>query len=73
MNNNVPAEDIICGRNPVIEALKSGANLDTIYISGSGGSLNLIRKLAKDNGIVVKDAQEKKLSQLSGECRRPSP
>ncbi len=66
MNNNVPAEDIICGRNPVIEALKSGANLDTIYISGSGGSLNLIRKLAKDNGIVVKDAQEKKLSQLSG-------
>ena len=49
MNNNVPAEDIICGRNPVIEALKSGANLDTIYISGSGGSLNLIRKLAKDN------------------------
>jgi len=66
MNNNVSAEDIICGRNPVIEALKSGANLDTIYISGSGGSLNLIRKLAKDNGIVVKDAQEKKLSQLSG-------
>ena len=60
------SEDIIFGRNPVIEALKSDANLDCIYICGSGGSLNLIRKLAKEKGIVVKDAQEKKLSQLSG-------
>lgn len=58
--------DIIAGRNPVIEALKSGANLDTIYIDGSGGSLNLIRRLAKEKGVVVKDAQDKKLSQLSG-------
>ncbi len=60
------SEDIIFGRNPVIEALKSDANLDCIYICGSGGSLNLIRKLAKDKGVVIKDAQEKKLSQLSG-------
>ncbi len=64
--NTAPAEDIICGRNPVIEALKSGANLDTIYIDGSGGSLNLIRRLAKENGIVVKDAIDAKLSKLSG-------
>lgn len=60
------SDNIICGRNPVIEALKSDAELDTIYISGSGGSLNLIRSLAKDKGIVVKDAQDKKLTQLSG-------
>ncbi|MGB4093742.1 MAG: 23S rRNA (guanosine(2251)-2'-O)-methyltransferase RlmB [Ruminococcus flavefaciens] len=60
------SDDIIFGRNPVIEALKSDANLDCIYICGSGGSLNLIRKLAKDKGVVIKDAQEKKLSQLSG-------
>ncbi len=58
--------DVIVGRNPVIEALKSGAQLDTIYINGSGGSLNLIRKLAKEKGVVVKDAQDKKLTQLSG-------
>lgn len=61
-----PNDNIIFGRNPVIEALKSDANLDCIYICGSGGNLNLIRRLAKDKGIVVKDAQEKKLSQLSG-------
>ncbi|MBQ1518911.1 MAG: 23S rRNA (guanosine(2251)-2'-O)-methyltransferase RlmB [Ruminococcus sp.] len=60
------SEDMIFGRNPVIEALKSDANLDCIYICGSGGSLNLIRRLAREKGIVVKDAQEKKLSQLSG-------
>lgn len=58
--------DIIAGRNPVIEALKSGASLDTIYMDGSGGSLTVIRKLAKEKGIVVKDAQDSKLSQLSG-------
>ncbi len=63
---DTPAEDVICGRNPVIEALKSGASIDSIYIDGSGGSLGVIRKLAKENGIVVKDAQDKKLSQLSG-------
>ncbi len=60
------ADNIICGRNPVIEALKSGASIDTIYIDGNGGSLNVIRRLAKEKGIVVKDAQDKKLSQLSG-------
>lgn len=66
--NNIreAAENIVCGRNPVIEALKSGAPLDTIYIEGSGGSLNLIRRLAKEKGVVVKDADEKKLSRLSG-------
>ncbi|WP_028520731.1 23S rRNA (guanosine(2251)-2'-O)-methyltransferase RlmB [Ruminococcus flavefaciens] len=60
------SENIICGRNPVIEALKSGASLDTIYIDGNGGSLGLIRKMAKEQGVVVKDADDKKLSRLSG-------
>lgn len=64
--NSAAADNIIIGRNPVIEALKSDANLDTIYINGSGGSLNLIKKLAKEKGIVVKEVQDKKLEQLSG-------
>ena len=62
---NEKSENIICGRNPVIEALKSGANIDTIYIDGNGGSLGLIRRLAKEHGIVVKDADDKKLSRMS--------
>ncbi len=56
----------IVGRNPVIEAIKSGTQIDTIYIDGNGGSLSLIRRLAKEKDIVVKDAQDKKLSQLAG-------
>lgn len=62
---NEAASDIICGRNPVIEALKSGAALDTVYIDGDGGSLNVIRRLAKEKGIPVKDVRDEKLSKLS--------
>lgn len=65
MNRNLNENENIIGRNPVIEALKSETPLDTIYISGNGGSLGLIRRLAKEKGIVVKDVQEKKLTQLS--------
>ena len=48
MTDNKNSGDIIAGRNPVIEALKSGKLIDTVYISGDGGSLNLIRRLAKE-------------------------
>ena len=65
MNRNLNENENIIGRNPVIEALKSDTPLDTIYISGNGGSLGIIRRLAKEKGIVVKDAQEKKLTQLA--------
>lgn len=65
-NFNEINDSVIVGRNPVIEALKSGSLLDTIYINGSGGSLNLIKRLAKEKGIVIKEVQDSKLSQLSG-------
>lgn len=58
--------EMIYGRNPVTEALKSDACLDTIYICGNGGSLGLIRRLAKEKGVVVKDALDAKLTKLSG-------
>lgn len=66
MNNNKIDDNIICGRNPVIEALKAKAPIDTVYISGDGGSLGKIRSLAKDAGAVVKNADSKKLDQLTG-------
>ncbi|MDE6781262.1 MAG: 23S rRNA (guanosine(2251)-2'-O)-methyltransferase RlmB [Ruminococcus sp.] len=66
MNNEKNINENIVGRNPVIEALKSGTPIDTVYIDGNGGSLGLIRRLAKEKNIVVKDAQDKKLSQLAG-------
>ncbi|MCH5349845.1 MAG: 23S rRNA (guanosine(2251)-2'-O)-methyltransferase RlmB [Oscillospiraceae bacterium] len=56
----------IPGRNPVIEALKSGRSINTIFISGEGGSLGLICKMAKEKGIVIKQVSDSKLSAMSG-------
>lgn len=58
-------ENMIIGRNPVREALRSGQTIDTVYLSGSGGSLGEIRELARQNGAVVKTANEQKLNQLA--------
>lgn len=58
---------IIIGRNPVIEALKSGMPIDTLYVNRSaGGSVSHIIALAKERGIVVKEANDQKLSKLAG-------
>ncbi len=63
MNNE--NENIICGRNPVIEAIKSGMSIDTVYVSGHGGILGKINSMAKDAGAVVKVVNNQKLDQLS--------
>lgn len=62
---NGEPEGLIVGRNPVIEALKSKKPLDCVYISGEGGSLVLIKKLAKEQGIVVKQVDRQKLDAMS--------
>ncbi|MCL2055391.1 MAG: 23S rRNA (guanosine(2251)-2'-O)-methyltransferase RlmB [Oscillospiraceae bacterium] len=60
----------IIGRNPVIEALKAGRSLDTVYIAGggssSGGSLPLIRKLSTERGIPIKQVSGEKLDFMAG-------
>lgn len=58
---------LIIGRNPVIEALKSGRQIDTVYVnSEAGGSIGLICRMAKDKGIVVKQVSDAKLDGMSG-------
>lgn len=58
---------LIFGRNPVIEALKAGKSLNTVFvISEGGGSLGLICRMAKEKGIVVKQVSEAKLNSMSG-------
>lgn len=65
-NNKQPGKDIIIGRNPVIEALKAKKTIDTVYVSkDAGGSISLICRMAKEQGIVVKNVDDKKLSMLS--------
>ena len=59
-------ENIIFGKNPVIEAIKAGQPIDTIYISGSGAIFGKITSMAKENNIVVKNVNDQKLHQLCG-------
>lgn len=61
-------EDVIAGRNAVMEALKSDRSVDVLYIqqTASGGSMNKILSLAKDKRVVVKQATPQKLDALSG-------
>lgn len=62
-----PREDLIEGRNAVIEALKSDRTIDQLMVSKGSkeGSINLILSLAKEKGIVVKEVDRKKLDGLS--------
>ncbi|MGM9922173.1 MAG: 23S rRNA (guanosine(2251)-2'-O)-methyltransferase RlmB [Bhargavaea sp.] len=60
-------EEIIAGRNPVLEALRSGRQLNKIWI-GEGiqkGFASDIRRLAKESGTVVQQVPNKKLDQLT--------
>lgn len=58
---------LIFGRNPVMEALKSGVTIDTVYINSEGGGiLGKLRVMAKQSGAVVKDVSTQKLDQLTG-------
>lgn len=57
-------ENLIIGRNPVREALRSGQPIDTVFVS-AGANLAEIRELAREAGAVVKTVNEQKLSQLA--------
>ncbi|MBQ8979788.1 MAG: 23S rRNA (guanosine(2251)-2'-O)-methyltransferase RlmB [Oscillospiraceae bacterium] len=60
-------EGLIVGRNPVLEALKSGKSIDVIYTSPNAtGSIASITRIAREQGIVVKSVSDAKLSQMCG-------
>ncbi len=58
---------IIEGRNPVIEALRSDAQIDTILINkeAAQGSLNKIFELAKEKNILIKNVDKALLDRVS--------
>ncbi|MGN0518441.1 MAG: 23S rRNA (guanosine(2251)-2'-O)-methyltransferase RlmB [Acutalibacteraceae bacterium] len=66
--NNVrsTAEDIIAGRNPVNEALKSGRAIDSLYVlkGQHTGTLSAIIAKAKGMGITIKECDVKKLDYM---------
>lgn len=62
------AEDRIIGRNAVMEALRSGRTLDSVWMANGdrSGSLGAIRAKCKDAGIPVKDVDIRKLATVGG-------
>lgn len=60
-------EDLIEGRNAVIELLKSDRTIEYILVAKGEreGSINKILTMAKENGIVVKEADRKKLDSMT--------
>ncbi len=62
-------EDIVIGRNPVIELLKSGNPVDSILLQhgdARSGSIVRIAAMAREMDIPVKDVPKEKLDSMCG-------
>lgn len=55
------------GRNPVLEALKSNRDIDHILVKkgDSEGSIKKIIAMARDNSIIIKTVDKKKLDEIA--------
>lgn len=61
-------ENIICGRNPVLEALRSGREIDRLLVAHgvSGGSVSVIIAKCSARGILIKEVSPQKLDFYCG-------
>lgn len=61
-------KDLIIGRNAVTELLKSGREIDTLFVvrGEKGGTIGKIIAECKEKGAVVKDVDRKKLDFMCG-------
>lgn len=66
-NNENAREDIIEGRNAVIEALRSDRTIENILVAKGDreGAINVITALAKEKGVVIKEVDRRKLDAMS--------
>ena len=64
---NVMSENAVCGRNAVAELLKSGRDVDKIFVKDGAweGSIKEIVALAKENGVPVLSCGKGKLDKLA--------
>ncbi len=60
--------NIICGKNPVLEALRSGREIDRLLVShgAGGGSINEIIGKCSKKGILIKEVSPQKLDFYCG-------
>lgn len=60
-------EGLLIGRNPVIEALKSGRRIDRILIlKDAEGSVRKIIGMAREKGIIISYAERSTLDRVTG-------
>ena len=70
-NNNFTEErqnNIICGRNPVLEAVRSGREIDRLYVAhgATGGTVSAIIAKCSAKGILIKEISPQKLDYYCG-------
>ena len=67
-NGNQDTSDIVAGRNPVLELLRSGRDIDKIFIQKANGegSIRVIIAEARKRSIPVVETERAKLDQLTG-------
>lgn len=60
--------NIICGRNPVLEAVRSGREIDRLLVAHgvSGGSVTAIIAKCRARGILIKEISPQKLDYYCG-------
>lgn len=60
-------QDKIVGRNPVLEAIKSGRDIDKLYVKKGSieGSLVTIVKKARSAGIIITEVDKRKLDEMA--------
>ena len=65
IRENEANKDKICGRNAVIEAIKSGREIDKIMVAKGATNLGKLYAMAKDAGIPVKEVAPVKIDELA--------
>lgn len=67
-DENITNDNLIIGRNAVIELLKSGREIENVLIAKGEreGSINRIIALCREKGIIVKNVDRKKLDFMCG-------
>lgn len=67
-NNTQQIGSIICGRNPVLEAVRSGREIDRLLVAHgvSGGSVTAVIAKCKAKGILIKEISPQKLDYYCG-------
>ena len=68
MDEQREQQGLIIGRNAVTEALRSGRAIDSLLVAKGerGGSIGRIIAQCRENGVVIKETDKRKLDKLCG-------